>query len=429
MVVYHYWLGPPRLVADEMGPCWCAPPECVGWIDLNHLAGQGQVTDRALRKAGLFWTPAGVALPGDEFDRLNSVAAYISDVSANGAILDAWQGNLGYRPPVPAGASLLNLLWEGLTTYATVAEDDDRCMPLMPTVRGTLDLHLAGHSLVRRERFDIRKHRHAPRVLEVIHRQYERVAGDEQRGRARAGQALRVLDYARAKYRLGSRDDERESAPWRVLLPARERGRVRRLLPHETVHTESFDQPDSTTLGPDLPWVEFVGSWETISGTAASLSGSNPRVAFPDLDLSSIDHLFETVLTAQTGAGGSQHQQGCIARKLGGSADQTYYHVDCSQVTTWRTFKRITGTFTNLGVDTSAFMIAGDVLRVECDGSSIRRIVTGNAAHQATATDTSISSGLRGGLETNNILSRFDDVVMADLAVPTAIQQMLLMHG
>src|SRR5687768_5035121 len=127
--------------SHPVSPFWRLPAS-VGGIDLRPLPAQA-LAGGAPQGRGFCVTRGAVT--GDEL-----VAAYHpADALSTTTMRDGWQGAMGYRP---AGATLLDLLWDQLTAGADPSGVSGP-KPLMPTTQGNLEVWLGGHSLVRRERF------------------------------------------------------------------------------------------------------------------------------------------------------------------------------------------------------------------------------------------------------------------------------------
>ena len=63
-------------------------------------------------------------------------------------------------------------------------------------------------------------------------------------------------------------------------------------------YTESFNQADSTTLGPDLTWTEILGdAWRTVTNEAAVLTSTGNNIARAEADSTGSRQFCEAALT------------------------------------------------------------------------------------------------------------------------------------
>jgi hypothetical protein len=266
-------------------------------------------------------------------------------------------------------------------------------------------LHLGGHSRVRRQRFSS-AHPHAGKVLDVVRRDLARIRV-ETTGRG-SDQHRRVMDRLLQKYRGWTFDDLRPGSWPRGETP----------LPHRTTITESFDTSDGDTLGPDLSWTEVSGDFDIVTNAAEIVGGGQHR-ARADSDLSSDDH-YAQVEFPDGPSGGSRSGGGVICRK-DSTATLTYYNVTTDENGAnddWFTYKWVAGSQTALGLKSTTDIQAGDVFKLECDGSTITRYLNGGA--QNSTTDTAVSGNVRTGLHgfrnSGNQGMRLDAFEAADLA-------------
>ena len=193
---------------------------------------------------------------------------------------------------------------------------------------------------------------------------------------------------------------------WKPLRPERTTGRWRIYLGDVLVDlprvaggatiTEDWNCADSASLTCDLTWTEIVGtSWGIVSN-AAKISGNvTENVARADSDLASDDHYAQATISSFTN-GASPLDGDVIARK-DGTATQTFYlwqgRID---LFVYRLFKDVAGSFTQLGSDVAEIPTAGDIIKLQCDGSTIKGYR--NGTEKISATDTAIVDNLRCGI-------------------------------
>lgn len=392
----RYWLGPWQL--DERG-AWERPAGTVACFDLRPLPVQAQTVDGG---AGLFVTPDDVHLSGYELLGQGAIA----DVRLSLRARQAWRGAMGGA--LPSASRLDALVWDAVTAGADeTGERGPR--PLMPTTRGLMALSLAGEEFGR-ARFDAASPA-GQAVLRNLRHDYRGVRDDAINGRLRGPNGVdpqyhrRVLDVWCTKYRLA------EDAFIPPDLPRETR------LPHATSYTESFNQADSTTLGPDLTWTELQTRWETVSnqlytlGDSSSFTDSRCRA---DHDVSSDDHV--TQIDAVGAAGGLSFVGWGACARYSSSADTCYVAWLYRNTDNLYVSKIVAGARTNLA-NTAVTRSLPDELRCECEGSAIRGYFNGTAV--TTTTDTSITSGKRGGVHAGGGASggiTYDGFSVADLA-------------
>ncbi len=392
----RYYLGHWQWTTLNGMACYAPPAGVVGCLDLGTLPQMS--VGGADRGRLLCWTRDAVTLPS-EYELLG--VGDCRELNTDGAMLDKFQSLVGYRPQ---GAKLVDAVWDCLEGGADI-DGTTGPLPLVPTTRGNLGLHFAGHSVVKSRRFKWGNDAASPKLKQLLRKEFRGLLQDSKAGKLKdAKHAFRVLDYWCDKYGVSD---------WREFVPANLQKDVPGRVKHETTITESFDQADSTTLGPDLPWTEIaVVGWRTVSNRAGRNAGtaSTLEVARADSDLSSADHYAQAKLWA-----GNGKYPGVIAR-VPSSGDATGYDVVHGGTgdPNFYTQKLITGTLTNLNFSSQS-PVDGSVSKVEPNGSTISGYYGGALIYSGT--DTSISSGVRCGLvQYENADSTLDDFEAADLA-------------
>lgn len=189
----------------------------------------------------------------------------------------------------------------------------------------------------------------------------------------------------------------------------------------QTEFTESFNQVDSSTLGPDLSWTEQEGDFETLSN---ELSGNNNGFSFAraDSDLSSDDNLGEIdVLTFSTGG----DAVGPTCRHSASAV--TFYQIFLINSGTLFLRKEVSSTPTNLDNVSITYSLP-ELYRVEADGSTQEGFQAG--VSRVSASDTEITGHVRCGVMDYFKAGTSDDFRMADLAAGgTILPFMIQMHG
>lgn len=179
--------------------------------------------------------------------------------------------------------------------------------------------------------------------------------------------------------------------------------------------TESFNQTDSTTLGPDLSWTETSGDFETASNQARPVSTANAFAeARAESDLASADHYVQAVLS-RGGSGNTNTDMRVLARFASGA--RTHYGLSYGATggNPDQFYKRVAGTFTALTSLGDTAFADGDTVRFALDGSTLTAYANGVVV--GTQTDTSITTGTRAGIagRRDNVSAYIDDFAAGDL--------------
>ena len=214
---------------------------------------------------------------------------------------------------------------------------------------------------------------------------------------------------------------------WKPLRPERTTGRWRIYLGDVLVDlprvaggasiAEDWNCVDSASLTCDLTWTEFIGTAWAIVSSAAKFSGNvDANSARADSDLTSDDHYVQATIASFSNISGIV-AGGVIARKDSTSTASFYLWWGRMDLTRFELWKDVSGTFTSLG-NVAENPAAGDVVKLQCDGSTIKGFK--NGTEKISVTDTAITDNLRGGIyghstgASNNVV--LDDWSAADLA-------------
>ena len=388
----RYCLGPWTQNFDALSrPIWRAPAGVVGSIDLRSLLAQNSPG------LGFFTTPDAVTLP---VGYLEIAQGQIDKFLMNTARRSALAQKLGLADV--SGATLLDCLVDLLTLRADPT-GATRWKPLMPTHRGNLEIHLGGHSLIWQKRLTLADPE-AANVIFVVQENYRRIRQDALEGRTPdPEQHRRVLDALGEKYRVANPED--------YFIPPDLPKQTR--LKHSTTISDDFNRADNTNISTGAPfsWTEVDGD-SSIAGNAYSNGGGATfGVARADSDLSS-DDMYATAVLATIGASWT----GGVEARFSSSAFTCYNAYAFNNPTTgpWATTKVSAGANTGIGSNTATTVTANDVIRLEVDGSTIRRYKNGGL--QDTATDTTHTGYLRSGVGADNSAWRIDDFEAGDLA-------------
>lgn len=186
-------------------------------------------------------------------------------------------------------------------------------------------------------------------------------------------------------------------------------------LPPSTTITESFNQANSGTLGPDLSWTELQGLWETFNNEVSIPGVNEVQLARADTDLSSADHYGQLIVTAL--GGGTSRLGGSARCQTDDGTTDTAYYADLRNNDNLELEKIIAGTDSELA-DTAQTVSLPDTVKVQANGSTIKSFFNGSEVDSVT--DTGITGYLRAGLmgrnSVNDNSAEGDDFEAADLA-------------
>lgn len=419
MANYNYYLGPWLWVSgsEDLGDHWSAPAGTVGLVDLRGLPDCALAGTAGSKPFGFF---AVTGTLGAEFDLLGT--GDLREISATTAMRDTWAALLGHTP---AGDKLLDLLWDQLTA-ASDPTFNNPTPPLMPTISGSLNLLLGGHSLIKSERFVYGTHPHTGKVTDVLRRNF-RTAFDDGRG---SDHARRVLDFNLEKYRISKGD-------WQQLVPPDLRRHIPGPLPHNTTISDDFTRADGDTIGNQLSWTETVGDIDTVSNEVYSVEGGDGAFARAESDLSGDDHYSQFDMTSEgSGSANTRWSWAGATARHSTSADTAYIGVlRESQSGSYASaiFKRVTGTNTSLAsTDGPAGLSFPETIKLECNGSAIELFRNGGSVNSVT--DSAISGNTRCGINLRKHASpavgpKGDDFEAADLAVGGAVPTKSILRG
>lgn len=381
----RYGLGP-YIDSEEFGPgTKLVPDEAVGSLGFDGLL--------------FVAVPDALALPAD-YESFGQ--GHISELSERLSIFDDMVGRGTLQ-----GATLLDRVW-----YALTVAGGETC--LMPTGRGDLNLHLGGHSIIRTKRFSLAMPEAQPVVarLKAQYRAHRTNALAGEMGQTVDGVFVpdpqmhcRVLDFWGEKYRVSNPED--------LFVPADIPKEAR--LQHRTVLSDNFDRADQS-LDATGAWTEVVGNADIASNQVANVSGTNHNRF--ESDLSSDDHWSEidVILNGNTNSNNEAYA------RFNPSAETFYRGISRNSSTnTYRLFRHITGTSTQIGSTVNATPLATThPIRCTANGSDITLTVDG--VDRVTASDANISGFVRAGFgHSNTPTATFDDWHSEDLAVVAGV--------
>ncbi len=182
--------------------------------------------------------------------------------------------------------------------------------------------------------------------------------------------------------------------------------------------SESFNQADSTVLGPDLTWTEVQNDWQTVSNRATPRTNNSGAAARAEHDLDTDNHY----------VGGPVRFVGSVSGVIGicarfSATAQTYYRAALDSAGRLDITRTVNGSNTDIASQSRS--LAADVdyfVQLEASGSTIRAKVDSDV--WLTVTDTQIVGNRRFGLagyRTNRDLA-VDWLTARDLGIGQAAE-------
>lgn len=351
------------------------------------------------RAGCLCWTGGG-ALPS-EYTLIGD--GDCREIKPNAATLSAFQALVGYRPQ---GDTLAQCFLDCFIGGSDV-DGESGPLPMVPSLNGWMDLWLPGHSRVLSERFEwgrpgSRGSNHTAKIRQLLRKQFAGFMDEAQKGKLKDAQHhRRILDAMCEKYGLQGADD------WRELVPTSLQKDVPGRLKHETSISDNCT--------PQLTWTDVTNgiAFSGVARGTAVATGNDARVS--GSDLSSADHYAQAAIT--TLSSGPALGAGCA--RFSGSAATYYFAIlrnDGSSNYTTELRKFIAGASTTIAGPSASSFTTGDVMKTECNGTTINGYKNGASVHSVT--DSSISSNVKTGLRITpqgTATVELDDFAAADL--------------
>lgn len=405
-----YYLGPWVWTEGEIESYWDAPAGTVARVDLRTIPQQSQrVTANGV---GFFASDTPLSA---EYTFLGE--GYISDILVSDSVKDAWEQRTGFRPN---GLTLLDLLWDQLTTGSS-PDGMTGVGPLMPNSSGNLELHLRGHSIVRKEKFIYGIHPHTDKVRQALQNKYRKVR--EISLKKKDNLYLKFLDFCGEKYSVINPDLEFIPNDLPKESP----------LKHETTRNDTFDRSNSDTLGTssdgDWSWTETQDDSDIVSNRFdVGTAGGNGPVAICQGALSGDDHYTQIDLAAMTISSLSIQVRVLVrADNAWTSAVGSAYYTQINKssgVFDLTTFKRIDGTSTAIGLAEAQTEGLPDTIKCEINGSTLKSYFNDVEVHSDTD-PTPIEGGLYTGIWGRRSVSgnttQLDNFQCADIAGGTDV--------
>lgn len=370
----RYYLTP-RIYDTEVG-WWPPPPNAIGAIDLRSLTQCG---------------PPGAAPLGYDFASFEdtitiSGAIYLGDSLGALRNKSAMETALGLGVGEILATNVRDALWEYLNQHADPA-GLARCGPLVPTMRGDVEMHLGG--LLRSERFDQTIH---PLVIQVEQNSYRHVREDAIAGFLRGVDGKvdiqfhrRYLDGLVAKYRL----------PYQTFIPSDLPDE--KPLPRGTTVTDDFNRSDED-LSASANWDELAGDMDVVSNQVSMTGTAAQNMARHATALSSNDNYGQLEIITLNQPAASSNRVGPTFRSQ--AAANTSYSAEPSRSSadaqTIQFLKVVTGSISGIGAAPSITLSLPDTAKGQADGTTMTSFFNGSQEEQFT--DPAITTGLHGGL-------------------------------
>jgi hypothetical protein len=170
---------------------------------------------------------------------------------------------------------------------------------------------------------------------------------------------------------------------------------------------DDFNRADGS---PGANWVQVSGTWTIVSNQLSSGSAGGIVILRAATAMATNDHYAQITIAATAAV---SHGVWCR-----GNSNITSGYLWRNDGTSWNLFSVVGGSFVSIGSFTAA-AVAGDVAKVQAQGSTIKGFV--NGVQRVSVTDTAVATGTSVGLraESTNAL-RFDDFTGADVSASGA---------
>ncbi len=168
-----------------------------------------------------------------------------------------------------------------------------------------------------------------------------------------------------------------------------------------TTLTESFNQADSTTVGPDQTWTEVAGDIETVSNECHTVNESESSYGRVGTDLSSDAHYVQGTTAIANVSVNSFKQWGPCARfQVDANTSYMFMRQFKDSLTVGsilRLRKTVTGTRSDLGTEDTSATVVDEVVKIEHSALDVLRGLLDDVEKDS-ITDTAIQDNLRTGL-------------------------------
>jgi hypothetical protein len=168
--------------------------------------------------------------------------------------------------------------------------------------------------------------------------------------------------------------------------------------------SDDFNRANSTDLGAN--WVEVSGDWSIVSSQLSPGSAGGTIILRAAGAMSSNDNYAQATIAATAAV-----SQGVWCR---GNSNITQGYLLRNNGSSWDLFSVVGGSFTVIGTYAVA-AAAGDVMKVQAVGSSIKGFI--NGVQRISVTDTAVTTGTAVGIRSESAGAvRYDDFSAGDVA-------------
>jgi hypothetical protein len=171
-----------------------------------------------------------------------------------------------------------------------------------------------------------------------------------------------------------------------------------------TTFSDDFNRTDSTDLG--AGWVEVSGDWSIVSNQLSPGAAGGTILVRAATAMATSDNFAQVTIASTTSA-----SQGLWCR---GNSDLTSGYAWRNNGSNWSLFSVVAGAFTNIGTY-SAAAVAGDVAKVQAQGSTIKGFV--NGVERVSVVNTAVATGTTVGVRSDSTSGlKYDSFSAGDIA-------------
>ena len=179
-----------------------------------------------------------------------------------------------------------------------------------------------------------------------------------------------------------------------------------------TSFSDDFNRPDGA---PGANWVQVSGVWSIISQQLSPGTTGTTVLLRAATAMATSDNFAQVTITATTAV-----TQGVWCR--GDNTLTTGYAVR-NNGTSWDLFSVVSSAFTNIGTY-SAAAVAGDTVKIQAVGSTIKAFI--NGVERISVTNTAVATGTTVGIRSQaNSTLRYDNFSAADVAASYTVDAAL----
>lgn len=171
-----------------------------------------------------------------------------------------------------------------------------------------------------------------------------------------------------------------------------------------TTFSDDFNRTDSTDLG--AGWVEVSGDWSIVSNQLSPGAAGGTILVRAATAMATSDNFAQVTIASTTSA-----SQGLWCR---GDSTLNSGYAWRNNGSNWSLFSVVAGAFTNIGTY-SAAAVAGDVAKVQAQGSTIKGFV--NGVERVSVVNTAVATGTTVGVRSDSTSGlKYDSFSAGDIA-------------